>query len=256
MAVTMIAATIIRFAMADTPSESNSAWGTVFNPAGRCKVAIQADRARMVVPGGVYDFSGMNGRKNAPRILRNVDGDFIVSVKVTGEFKPGKPSSGSNTFPFVSAGLLLWESNDNYLRLERDTWTDEEGEHWSYTPLFEYWKNGRNLKPAQGTVLPYFKGTNTWLRLTRSGERIKAEISHDGVDWIAAGTAMTQFGPGLQLGVMAINTSTQPHEVVFSEFSLIKPRRNRAENNELNSAWGDVFADILKTTPKMPAFQL
>lgn len=215
-------ATVHPLGAAETPSSSAlvEKWGNLINADSNCKVAVAEDQITMQVPGGIFDFSGMHGRKNAPRILQEVTGDFTVTVRVSGAFSPGKPSPGSNSLPFVSAGLMVWESDSNYLRLERNVWQDREGERWSYAPLFEYWKNGRNLRPANGTLVPYFKGTNTWLRLSRTAEQITAEVSHDGKEWIKGGSVRSQFGNKVQVGMMAINTSGTSHEVCFSEYVL------------------------------------
>ena len=61
---------------------------------------------------------------NAPMTLADVNGDFMVQVSVTGEMNPGdKPPSDRAVrnlkFTFESAGLVLYQDKNNFMRLER-----------------------------------------------------------------------------------------------------------------------------------------
>ena len=61
---------------------------------------------------------------NAPMTLADVDGDFMAQVEVTGEINPGdsRPSDRAVRnlkFTFQSAGLILYQDKNNFIRLER-----------------------------------------------------------------------------------------------------------------------------------------
>ena len=61
---------------------------------------------------------------NAPMTLTEVEGDFAALVEVTGEINPGstmpKDRQGHTLpFTFQSAGLILYQDKDNFVRLER-----------------------------------------------------------------------------------------------------------------------------------------
>jgi regulation of enolase protein 1 (concanavalin A-like superfamily) len=157
---------------------------------------------------------------NAPRILQEVDGDFTVEVKVVAEFQSGDAVVRSQTLPFNGAGLLLWDTDRNYLRLECDAWVTPQGELASYGPLFEYWKDGKNMKLKRGVTRPLYEGPSTYLRITRRDAEIRSDISHDGVTWIKVDSVIAQLPKRIWVGVAAINTSNDPFAVKFTGFKL------------------------------------
>src|SRR5262249_48178441 len=67
-----------------------AAWSDVVNPDGDCKFYHDesSDRVTIGVPGTPHVLSAEIGRLNAPRLLRAVQGDFEVYVRVGGVFHP------------------------------------------------------------------------------------------------------------------------------------------------------------------------
>ena len=55
----------------------------------------------------------------ASQVMRDVEGDFVVTVKVTGEFKPGGKSTNPKSVPFNGAGIMIWSDADNFIQLQR-----------------------------------------------------------------------------------------------------------------------------------------
>lgn len=188
-------------------------WGEVIDPDRDCQIKGNADQLTITVPGGSHDLGP--ARKNAPRILHEVEGDFAVQVKVTGDFNPGAVPAVAGTVAFNGAGLLVWENESNYLRLERNQWQRPNGPALQYPPLLEYWKNGRAAFTLRPTDKPFFQGRSTHLRLERRGQRIRASVSHDGVRWTAGHTLATAFGRRVKVGIDAVNTSREPFTVTF-----------------------------------------
>jgi regulation of enolase protein 1 (concanavalin A-like superfamily) len=189
-------------------------WGELTDPDGDCTVQADGAKLTITVPGTPHDLTGPAGALNAPRVLRPVEGDFTAQVRVSGKFWPGKTG-------FNGAGLLLWSDEWNYVRLERNMWLDYKGRYLSYTPLFEYWKGGRNLNPQGGTVMPFFKSRSTYLRLIRRDNQLESGLSHDGVVWIPGKTITVDFPRKAQVGISAVNTSPEPFTVDFQEYGLV-----------------------------------
>jgi Zn-dependent protease with chaperone function len=196
--------------------ESLPAWGQVIDPDGDCRIQKDGDKVTMTVPGRPHDLSAR--RKNAPRILREMEGDFTVRVKVTGEFDPGTDPAAAGTVSFHGAGLLVWDNADNFLRLERNQWYTPQGQAMQYPPLLEYWKDNRAAFHLDPTQEPYFKGRSTHLKLERRGRVIQAFVSHDGVRWLPVRTLATAFPGNVRVGVAAVNTSRRPFTVEFEDF--------------------------------------
>jgi regulation of enolase protein 1 (concanavalin A-like superfamily) len=221
----MLSVLLIGFAtQAGSPSiQTISGWGNVIDPDGDCAITAGDGKVMVEVPGRTHDLSSYHSiykKRNAPRILQEIEGDFTVQVKVTGTFDPGAHSTLPEADPFNGAGLLLWADNENFLRLERNVWTTPDGGHSSYQPLFEYWKNNTDLTPGTPSSTPFFTGSSTCLRLTRQGNQVRAAVSSDGVNWIETDPVTVQFPAKINVGVDAINTSKQPFSVEFTEFKL------------------------------------
>ncbi|MGA9778436.1 MAG: DUF1349 domain-containing protein [Limisphaerales bacterium] len=199
-------------------------WGRVIEPDGDCTIKAGDGTLTVTIPGTTHDLSSYRSiykKRNAPRILQEVDGDFTVQVKVSGTFEPGKAGTLPGAHPFNGAGLLLWDNDENYLRLERNVWTASHGERASYLPLFEYWKDNQDLTQGTPSTKPFFKGRSAYLRLTRQGDQVRAAVSNNGVDWVETNPVTVQFPGKINVGVDAINTSKQPFTVEFAEFKLV-----------------------------------
>ena len=68
-------------------------WGQAIDPDKDCKFQAEKGGLTIVVPGKDHDLGIERGVMNAPRVLRPVEGDFIVQVKVSGKFEPGDPDT-------------------------------------------------------------------------------------------------------------------------------------------------------------------
>jgi len=199
-------------------------WGQVVEPDGDCTIAATGGVLTVTVPGTTHDLSSYHSiykKRNAPRVMQEADGDFTVQVKVSGAFEPGKAGTIPGAHPFNGAGLLLWDNSENYVRLERNVWTMPKGEHESYLPLFEYWKDDKDLTLGTPSTKPFFTSPSTYLRITRVGNKVTAAVSNDGEEWTETRPITVQFPEKLKVGVDAINTSKRPFTVEFTEFKLV-----------------------------------
>src|SRR5262249_33439164 len=58
-------------------------WGDFYDTEHDCQATVTGKKLVMEIPGGVYhDLSPGKGTVNAPMVLQEVNGDFIVQVKV------------------------------------------------------------------------------------------------------------------------------------------------------------------------------
>lgn len=199
-------------------------WGTVIDPTGDCTFEEKNGEVTITVPAAAHDINPTKSERNAPRVLRTVDGDFRAVVRLKGEFRPAPPSTAPQSAPFHGAGLLLFADETNLLVLARNRWvrTDQDEEGWCFPPLFELFENGRalNTNPPgiRGTA---FQGDTTALYLERRGDTIRGEFSHDAKTWEGRRETTTRLPRRLQIGVVAINTAGNPLVVTFDGFKLI-----------------------------------
>ena len=63
-------------------------WDRPVDPLGDCKFARKGDRLTITVPGKGHQLDIVQGGLNAPRLLREVEGDFLVQVRVRGDYRP------------------------------------------------------------------------------------------------------------------------------------------------------------------------
>jgi regulation of enolase protein 1 (concanavalin A-like superfamily) len=188
------------------PTRGQADWGEPIIPDGDCTVDLDryGNKIKIVVPGTPHVLSAELGRLNAPRILRDVDGDFDASVKVAGIFHPsGRATLKEYTSPYHGAGILLWQDEDNYVRLE----IASDLQHGKPRPYvnFEYRKDGalvasRGLKNKDGS---------SYLRLKRRGDVIHAAFGPDGSGWTSFPPLWVKLNDRLKVGVSAINTATK-----------------------------------------------
>jgi regulation of enolase protein 1 (concanavalin A-like superfamily) len=197
-------------------------FGEVTDPDGDCKIEEKEGKLTIKVPGSLHDlFPNQKDEKkrlNAPRVLREVEGDFVAYVKVTADWKPGGKIAEANTFPYNGAGLLIWGEGGEFVRLERNVWIAGAMPTSYITPL--YYRGGRLVGGAKSTREEFYKDRTTWLRVEREGAKVTTSISHDGKEWSATGELETEFPKKIRVGVHAINSSDGEFVVEFEDFQV------------------------------------
>ena len=149
---------------------------------------------------------------NAPRILREMDGDFEVRVKVHWDGPPSEVPAHGGSLSFHGAGLLLWSGDRSTLiRLERAAFV--RGGGLNRYLLFE--RLSRAMPQAEQDI-PLGEGP-VWLRLARVGDSVTAAFSIDGSAW--QNLPQLAFPRGkCGVGIAAVNTSAKPLNASYSEY--------------------------------------
>ena len=116
------------------------------------------------------------GTANAPRVLRPVRGYFDASVIVDGVFHPSGRATTKEYAPYHGAGILLWQDDRNYVRLEIAA-DVRHGKPRSYANF--------ELARAAGSPSPR-AGDQGWLDASAaraSGSEVRAAFGPDGSRW-------------------------------------------------------------------------
>jgi hypothetical protein len=165
---------------------SISNWGVVIDPAGDCNIQTEGEKLVITIPGGsVHTLSDFESTKRAPRVLQVVAGDFDVQVKVVSDFEPGTEAAegvrerGRNSFN--GAGLLVWDDENNFIRVERNIWVSSSGESFGYVPLLEHWRHNRIAFGSGGKRDNSGNSECTFLRMRRQGNRFDVAVSSNGI---------------------------------------------------------------------------
>ena len=189
---------------------------SLIDPDGDCKVVADKGLLTIEVPGSLHDLSVEHGVMNAPRLLRDVTGDFTVQVRVGGAFQPVAPSTSWYGIPFLGAGLVLMSGDQTYIRLERATF-NRDGSFYAYVNS-ELRTDGR----AQPAFQPAVRAADqtTYLRLRRQGDRFFASFSQDGQNWDDLQALDLRAPPAVKVGVAAVSTSAEPFKANYYDFRL------------------------------------
>jgi uncharacterized protein (TIGR03067 family) len=197
-------------------------WGTFIDPDGTCSFRNQDGKLTLTIPAGQYDFwygeADAARRYNAPRVLQQVEGDFSIQVKVTADWSP-KPALPSGRC-FYAAGLIVYDSQHQYLRLERCYFIHRRTGtlHCFAAPLYDLNEKRRVAERVAGA--DYFAGRSTWLRVQRVGQRVGTSISHDGLNWTQKGVLTTVFPNKVKIGVLALNGSASDFVAEFDDLKV------------------------------------
>lgn len=197
-------------------------WGTTVNVPRDTKATLNDGALTITVPGTPRNLNKVISDLSAPRVLQEVEGDFSIQVKVSGDFNPSPISTvAPRGKAYNGAGLLLWENEDRFVRLERNIWMNSPSDAACHPPLFEVMINGAPTGTSPAPVpATFFSTPATWFRMVRTGNTINAFLSHDGAEWVPAGTTSLFLPAKLQVGVAAVNTSKKPFTAVFQELKL------------------------------------
>lgn len=192
-------------------------WDKPVDPDGDCKFRRNKDELTIEVPGTEHALGIERNQMNAPRLLRDVKGDFIVEVRVSGEFHPSKIATTNFCPPFFGAGLLLMTGENTYIRLERAA-TLRGGTYRTYTN-WELRQEGRFVLPGNASVKP-LEDKETYLRLERQGDKVLGSVSQDGKEWHTLRSIEVNLPATIKIGVAACNTSSKPFAPHFDRFQL------------------------------------
>ena len=192
-------------------------WDKPVDPENDCKFTRDKGTLTIEVPGKDHDLAVERNLMNSPRLLRDVEGDFVAQVRVSGTFLPSQESTSTERLPFVGAGLLLMADEKTYVRLERAA-LRLQGEVKTYAN-WELRQDGNWVLAGDASVQP-LEDKATYLRLQRQGDKLLPSVSHDGKDWKELNPLEIKLPSKLKLGVSGGGTSMDVFAPRFDQFRL------------------------------------
>ena len=110
--------------------------------------------------------------------------------------------------------MLVRAGRDHYVGLKHGG-IIRDGSFVTYAN-FEHFQGGRNIFHTSGGLndLP------TYLRLERHGDKLYASGSHDGVLSVAFAPADVHLPNQVEVGVAAVNSSSQPFNAELEDFKV------------------------------------
>ncbi len=211
---------------AGDPDKTIKGWGAPVDPAADCSFKKDGNKLIINVAGSArpHDLSSELDSMTAPRVLQPLQGDFLLQVRVDGEFKPGGESTQEGRTGYTGAGLVVMADEKNFVRIERASLNHGE-EDVPYIN-FEIRVDGR-LERIGTTGDFKFDGENpVWFRLERKGDKMLGSMSQDGKNWVSGEPKELRADawqkPGVSGGVAAISTSVKSFAPVFADLSVVQ----------------------------------
>src|SRR5262245_4751159 len=194
-------------------------WGKAVDPDGDCKFTLDQGNLTIKIPGKDHALAFERNQMNAPRVLRDVEGDFVVQVKVSGDYPAGAMSVVETRRPFHGSGLLVWSDEKNYIRLERAELVSGN-DNVNYAS-WELRQDGKFERIGNTGDLPLTE-KEYYLRIERRDGKFYSGVSSDGIRWTAIEPIAIDLPRRLQVGVAAGHNTSSGFEAHFSEFKLFR----------------------------------
>jgi S1-C subfamily serine protease len=169
---------------------------------------------------------------NAPRTMAEIDGDFAAFVEVSGDINPGldpikDPRGRHLGICHQSAGLLLYQDKDNFMRLERACRT--QGAMQIRELLVEVVRHGKEFVYYY-IPLPGDPKAPMILYIVRQGDRIKCLFSFDDGRSLGIFHDFTLDYPAkVKIGLCASNLSKKSFTARYESFVLVDDKTTLTE---------------------------
>jgi hypothetical protein len=227
---------------APVPERFVSGWREPVDPDKDCKFQRAKGALIIEMPGTVHDYNQHRKCLNAPRLLRDIEGDFAMEVRLRIDCCPSFRSSVVDLPSFVSAGLLVIPPKKYGMAFFSSQYRvggqgiEAEGCSALLDQAFE--RGGSSgIWTKQDPRWPFkAKPDYVWLRLDRQGELLGMDISPDRKHWHGIGGGQKIGLPAkLAVGLFACTTSGNPSRVVFDQLTIT--RGKKAVPWEFVSGW-------------------
>jgi regulation of enolase protein 1 (concanavalin A-like superfamily) len=196
-------------------------WGKAVDPDSDCNFKVGGARLSIEVPGTPHALVIERNQMNAPRVIREVEGDFVAQVKVVGQFPRGAEALVEGRRPYHSAGFFLAKDDRSYIRFEKAEMV-VGADNMTFAG-FELRDGGVPRRMANGLESPLDpRHDHVFLRLEREGGKITAAVSADGVEWKPLAPMTVDWPAKLQIGVTAGHNTSHSFTAGFELLSVTK----------------------------------
>jgi tetratricopeptide (TPR) repeat protein/regulation of enolase protein 1 (concanavalin A-like superfamily) len=193
-------------------------WGVFVDIGSGARLTERGSHVEIGVPAGAYDLSAEIDKVNAPRLLRRTEGDFMAEVTVSRVPQPDRRQALPGRAPFNGAGLLLWQDDKNYVRLEVAAFIGRNGA----TTRFALFQGRREGRPADvSKTETRLAAVPATLRLERRGRTLLGSVRQGSEHWIPLGQFEADLPPTVYVGVAAVNASQGPFTAEFEGLTVV-----------------------------------
>jgi regulation of enolase protein 1 (concanavalin A-like superfamily) len=186
--------------------------GTEFQPAG--------DALRICVLEAPRLLSARTRVFNAPRLWRDVEGDFTVTVRVSFTIRSKVPPVGNARLDarHAGGGLVVWSDPSNFLTATRNE------QPFDGKPASHFHCEIRVPERSRSALNYSAVDRAGFLRVQRTGKLLEASFSADAKEWTSLDSAEAEWGDTVKVGVIAENAFQARFEVVFDKYVLVRSK--------------------------------
>jgi regulation of enolase protein 1 (concanavalin A-like superfamily) len=207
-------------------------WDRPVDPDGDCQFRENGGKLTITAPKGKFhDLTVERGKMNAPRLLRDVEGDFTVEARVGGDFVDNG---------LQLPGLLLMVDDTTYLRLEKGRYAGRA------QCLWELRQDG---KQARGSCILSIGAAEGYLRLQRREGKLLGFHSDDGNKWMALKPFEIGLPRKVKVGVSVV-AGAEGLAATFEQFQLQQGQGALARVDWPSLPAGETV--VVKPAPKPP----
>lgn len=155
----------------------------------------------------------------APKFLRDVTGDFTLTVRVT---LPALPDDDLGDKQYVAAGLTAVDSGGNRVGIRR---VEKRMGNSRYALSFAYHNATQRGGGGQSGGMAGAGGP-TYLRLARTGPTMATSWSADGAGWKDYGQKVAAgWAESVKVGLVCENTTGGPVTITFDKYALAPEKK-------------------------------
>jgi len=236
----LLLATPFAVVAAPVPPETDAArmariYGTKADP-GDAHFVMVGDKLRLMIParelppwyiraetepGAPAHFAARLWKPTpdfAPRLWKEVEGDFTAVARVSFCFRPANPKTW-----FIhprAAGLFAWSGDGDHFGLMRCEEYPKAGPTEAFRTILT--QPGRVRTSAGALPRP---GEAAYLRLKRAGSVVTGAYSRDGKEWTEFLPDEVEWTGPVKVGVYAKHFSDAALDVTFDEYTLTVPKK-------------------------------
>jgi regulation of enolase protein 1 (concanavalin A-like superfamily) len=200
------------------PRPGPAGWGEIIDPRGDSRLVMDQGLLSVTIPAGPLHHLHSLYNLDAPRLVQEVVGDFRVQVRVLPFAPPPKNSAAApGQASFRAAGLLVWQDERNFLRLERGA-VDVSKEKTAFIQAQRFINDGQ---VAAERPWPEEQGIS-YYQIERRGKNLHLRLSKDGQTWKDWKTIDDLPLPHrVKVGITAINTTNREFTAQFEKFEVM-----------------------------------
>lgn len=200
-------------------------WGRAVDPNGDCTFYTSDGKLLIHIPAGPppHGFAAENRSTDAPRVLRDLCGDFTIQVQVDGRFSPGDESAQPGRTAYQGAALVAMAGGpENAVTLARAV-LQRPGSEAAHYANFEIRIDGELQRMGLPSDGPLPATGPVYLRLERRGNQMQAATSTDGVSWtnLPPKELPADCPDTMQVGIVALSTSHHEFNPRFSDLQVL-----------------------------------